>query len=425
MNENDNQISFRLPFYEQMQQNFQKMQEAKPKQQRKKLAIEIERDKQIQEELDRQIAEAQKAYQGTPIIEVGKQEATISKADNVSAPVRKINNYVNKAKYKLSHGEPLGGEYTLPAIGLTALGVGAATSAPLATATSIVGGAVGGKVTDKLSQLITGNTWAQNIFNVTGLVPEAAEITNPGYYIGGRVGTMLPYKVRVALYNNKSPFGYGNNINSRKIRVPNAEPLKTELKNMIKDFFHPLKWKPNENPRWKEIIQQNGTESNLILDMPNGAAAEFRDMIYRKALRFPENKNGTIFVDNGDGTLGVNIDKINTIRKKYGGQDYNGRLVQFVNKTNGNSFLSGDNVAGVGGCTRATAYPNIENPQYVISEDVWDIQPFQDWRSIWKWGTKHVPGLKNLEMIKLLGGKPPKVIFKVDNPKLLKAEYKY
>lgn len=184
MNE-DNQISFKLPFYEQMQQNFQKMQEVKPKQQRKKLAIEIARDKQIQEELDRQIAEAQDVYQGTPIIEVNKPEATISKADKVSAPVRAINNYVNRAKYKIQHGEPLGGEYTLPTIGLTALGVGATTSAPFLTTGAIAGGIAGEKVIDYGTKLATGKKWAEWMSDKTGLVPEAASILHPGMLAGG------------------------------------------------------------------------------------------------------------------------------------------------------------------------------------------------------------------------------------------------
>ena len=50
-------------------------------------------------------------------------------------------------------------------------------------------------------------------------------------------------------------------------------------------------------------------------DLTDGAATEFRDMIYRKALKLPENKNGTVFVENNDGTLGVDIEKVNAIRK--------------------------------------------------------------------------------------------------------------
>ena len=48
-------------------------------------------------------------------------------------------------------------------------------------------------------------------------------------------------------------------------------------------------------------------------DMTLESAAEFRDMIFRKTLRLPENKNGTVFVNNGDGTFGVDMNKVNAI----------------------------------------------------------------------------------------------------------------
>ena len=63
--------------------------------------------------------------------------------------------------------------------------------------------------------------------------------------------------------------------------------------------------------------------------MTLGSAAEFRDMIYRKALGLPQNKNGTIFVDNGDGTLGVDMAKRNAINRQYGGADYDDGIVVF------------------------------------------------------------------------------------------------
>jgi hypothetical protein len=33
----------------------------------------------------------------------------------------------------------------------------------------------------------------------------------------------------------------------------------------------------------------------------------------QKTLRLPENKNGTVFVNNGDGTFGVDMNKVNAI----------------------------------------------------------------------------------------------------------------
>ncbi len=34
------------------------------------------------------------------------------------------------------------------------------------------------------------------------------------------------------------------------------------------------------------------------------------------------------FVENGDGTLGVDMNKVNAIRRQWGGEDYDGRLLK-------------------------------------------------------------------------------------------------
>lgn len=63
--------------------------------------------------------------------------------------------------------------------------------------------------------------------------------------------------------------------------------------------------------------------------------------------------------------------------------------------------------------------PNIEILGTVIETDTQDVQPFKDARrTIWSKGSKYIPGLKNFEVIKFLGGKPPKIKYEIDNPKI-------
>lgn len=74
--------------------------------------------------------------------------------------------------------------YGLGALGI-ASGVGAA---PGTTLLSLAGGMGGAYATDRVSQKINGNTWAQNMSNWTGLPEWVTEITNPGGLIGGITG---------------------------------------------------------------------------------------------------------------------------------------------------------------------------------------------------------------------------------------------
>lgn len=86
-------------------------------------------------------------------------------------------------------------------------------------------------------------------------------------------------------------------------------------------------------------------------------------------------------MENGDGTLGVDMNKVNTIRRQWGGKDYDGRLLKLGPEKNTDqnttSFLSADNIIGVGGHTTGRLVRNPDTGE-ITGEmfDPWDIQPF-------------------------------------------------
>lgn len=128
---------------------------------------------------------------------------------NKSAGERFWDNYVGELKYNLQNRKVIGGKYTLPAIGLGALGgylagaAGGATAMPgYAEAASLIGkniysdafkkfavSMLTGETINEASKLFTGNSWGQNISNLSeGWVPETVgSFTNPGYLYGGQM----------------------------------------------------------------------------------------------------------------------------------------------------------------------------------------------------------------------------------------------
>lgn len=123
--------------------------------------------------------------QGEAILPQQRQAAEIKPAEDVSAPVNAVNQYFRRLNYDLANNNVPSGWYTLPAIGLTATGVGAAMSAPIMTAATMAGGWLGGNAVDTGIELATGKSWAKNMSDWTGLDAVPAELTNPGMWIGG------------------------------------------------------------------------------------------------------------------------------------------------------------------------------------------------------------------------------------------------
>lgn len=291
------------------------------------------------------------------------------------------------------------------------------------------------------------STLAAGGYRLLPLIPSVLtnNITTPftGKSIGQHLGDALPvltgtsgdvlttsllypsiqYKGRVALYNQKNPFGYANNIGGKFTGI---KPVKSELRNVVFDFLNPLSIKPKNTPYWLKVMTSPDNSVKPMTSMPAGAAAEFRNMMYRKALRFKNPKGGTIFVKNSDGTYSVDMNKLNTIRQKYGGNNYESHIYQmsepqaFEEPVYHTRFTTVDDLAGVGGGAFGVLAYNPETGGIKgIIQDTWDLQPFKDSRSIWKWGSKNIPGLNNIEVLKLMGGKTPTTRFVIDNPKVI------
>ena len=352
-------------------------------------------------------------------------QTELREAENVNPIVNTINQYFREGKYTLNNNKVPTFKYSAPIVLLGGATGGTAIQAPLAFLSSMGGAYIGEKAVDYSTKLATGKSWAENVHNWTGLDKNPAALTNPGALVGGIYGGVLPYKARVSMYNNIIPAGYKNNLPLEGIKSKGGQ-----IKDFVIETINPFKWKIQESPYYKTIIQnQNNSQNHFIAgsDLTDGAAIEFRDMIYRNALKLPENKNGTVFVENNDGTLGVDMKKVNAIRKQFGSKEYD-NIVRVAKNNKGQIdevtdwATGGDNITGVGGHTDAVIHYDFDKytkfPTKVIETDTWDVQPFKDRRTIWSKGSKYIPGLKNFEVIKFLGGKPPKIKYEIDNPKI-------
>lgn len=248
-----------------------------------------------------------------------------------------------------------------------------------------------------------------------------SDMGNTAVYLG--TGASGPYKARVAFYNNKNPYGYGNKLQIEGQDVKELRSLPNEVIRGVGEWIlNPFSWKPKETPYWKAVLQSDKyKKQEVVSGLPIGANAEFRDMILRQVLKLPENKNGTIFVKKPNGTYGVDMTKRNNIVKQYGGSDYDGTVLELVGSRNykyGNvtdyDFTTPDSIIGVGGIAKGTfkVNPNTGKTTATIS-DLWDIQPFSDWRSPIPWLN---PIAKNFEAMGFLGGKPTTQVITIDNP---------
>lgn len=116
-------------------------------------------------------------------------QAVLDKAEDVNPLVRAANNYFREAAYRAKDGTlALQGKYIMPAIALTATGIGGFIDSPIAATGALVEGDLAGKGVNWLSSIFTGNDWGENVSKWTGLDYTPAIMTNPGYIIGGQAG---------------------------------------------------------------------------------------------------------------------------------------------------------------------------------------------------------------------------------------------
>ena len=292
--------------------------------------------------------------------------------------------------------------------------IGTMQAAPLAGLSELGGSILGDRTWDLGSRAITGNSWSENLEKWTGIPKEYWLWANPGTYLGGVAG---PYKARVAFYNNKSPFGYSNTLS--EVGIKGIRPVQEEVMRGVADWLNPFGgWRAKKTPYWKAILQNSENANRPFMgNLTFGSTAEFRDMMQRLALKLPENSRGNIFTRNADGTYGIDVAKRNAINKEFGGGDWNNSVVITTTPKEVSpghfKFGSGDSYAGVGGNTSGEAIYNPSTGGYTVRQtDVYDINPFEDpTRTVWKWGTEHVPSLRKFEAMTSVGGQTPKVVF--------------
>lgn len=121
-----------------------------------------------------------------------QNQATVRPAENVSAPVSAVNQYVRQFKHDMANGKVPKGKYTLPAAALASLGLAGFAAAPVTFIAGGAGAEVGGKIFDSGTKFVTGKSWADKVHDWTGLDTEAAAMTNPGMWVGG----LAPFATR-------------------------------------------------------------------------------------------------------------------------------------------------------------------------------------------------------------------------------------
>lgn len=330
----------------------------------------------------------------------------------VSAPVRAINNYIGEARYRAGNGTLLlKGKYTLPAIALASVAAPTMAAAPVTTIATMAGGYAGGKAVDFGTKIATGKTWAENVTDMTGLDPVAAEATNPGTLVGGGVGlkglNLAKQRVLDAAYNNFTPLGYRNTAG-----LPFFNH-KQEIIDMAKDFITPKRINTSVNtyPKWYDramnYIKQHPDAKGLgqiNLDQ----VIKFRDEAWRLATN--QKPRLELYTPNADGTYSFNMNVVNQVRN-------NQPLVLSAMKTGTNTGLTVDNITSNGGFLNVKlnnnrVFPTVSQSTFVgkpslTMTDVWDLQPFKDTSRTFS------------PLITKLGNKYPKIFGKLKNVEVL------
>lgn len=212
-----------------------------------------------------------------------------------------------------------------------------------------------------------------------------------------KAGRDLQERARAALYRNKNPFGYRNNVRSDKTTWQ-------EMGDAAKEFLNFSHLNTKGIPNYITAMKNTGDIRKLDLPPANingEARMELRDAAYRKYLRLPErHEHVGVYVDNPDGkTVSYGIDKINQIRRKYKSGDV---PANFDFSKPNNSGAYSDYITTNGGNVDRVETP--DGSIYMV--DTWDINPLQDKRSILPWITENVPILRNIEASTIINSKP-------------------
>lgn len=184
--------------------------------------------------------------------------------------------------------------------------------------------------------------------------------------------------------------GYGN-------QFPGDTPRKRQYFNWAKEVIIPSKIDTDQAPKWKTRLQNSPDSREVNSGFNKAAIAEFRDQAYRKTLRLnPRDNHNNIYIDNPDGSVSYDEGVVNKIRKEYGADPID-IPDGWVVKEKYPSYS--DYVTMNGGFV-----DKVTTPDGIYMVDRFDLHPFRDeYRSAWKWGTKHLPFIRNFNTSKFLG----------------------
>ena len=251
------------------------------------------------------------------------------------------------------------------AAGVVTAGVPATISGfTIGTATGLAG-SYGGK---KAAQFIGLDKNAQKLAgNIAG--------TLTGLYGGAGAANVMANRGRIA-YNNTVPFCYDfkNNLN---------------FKGLIQDtgraFIRPFKQvKVIDNP-----LKKRG---NYLTSFLTDDVILSRDAAFRKALNIeltPQQKG--LYYDRPDGTVGINY------KHPFSNDRTKANELIFDGLPRQDYYTKGMNGGGIG--VKDFTYDQESNVATFTTFDKWDLQPFQE--------INWLPNkIRNLEFVKLLGGKP-------------------
>lgn len=265
------------------------------------------------------------------------------------------------------------------AAGVVTAGVPATISGfTIGTATGLAG-SYGGK---KAAQFIGLDKNAQELAgNIAG--------TLTGLYGGAGAANVMTNRGRIA-YNNTIPFGYDfiNNLNFRGL-----------IRDTGRAFVRPFKQVKVIDPLKKKGYFDPNLTNDKILS---------RDAAFRKALNIeltPRQKG--LYYDRPDGTVGINYEHpladnrnmANSLTFKYVARwdDPDARFIRTFFNGLPDYYTKGVNGGNIG------VKDFVYNPESEVATfktfDTWDLQPLQ--------GIKWLPNkIRNIEFVKLLGGKP-------------------
>lgn len=174
-----------------------------------------------------------------------------------------------------------------------------------------------------IQSLYDANQTKENVKDLTKAIKDK-DVVNSGLLgssiildiIGAKkAGSDLQERGRTALYRNKNPFGYRNNVRSDKTTAG-------ELKDATLEFLNLGHLDTKGLPEYFSKIKETGDIRKLdvpVINLNGEARMDLRDVAYRKYLGLPErHEHIGVYVDNPDKkTVSYDIDKVNKIREKW------------------------------------------------------------------------------------------------------------